>query len=247
MRHDKMITVAAGALAAVLALGGIGYAYAAPLEDAGTTTSALGRAGRMMHRAGNGLAGIVADLTGLDVKDVAERRADGESFAAIAESEGVDPDDVKAEALDRASEAIDERLYSTEAPQRRGRRGMRGLHPVQVLAEMTGLDVEEIHDLRVDGKSFSEIATENGVDPDDVVDAIVADAREKLDAAVADGKITEERATEMLDRLSERLSEVMDSTEPPPEGGPHGDKGPGGGPGAHGGPGAGPSGMGAPE
>lgn len=232
MKHKKASMLATGALVAGLTLGGIGYAYGEPIEGATTEANAFGHLGNAVHRAGGGLAGIVADLTGLDGKDVMERRADGESFAAIAEAEGVDPANVKAEALERADEIIDERLTSTDELRRRGMRGGPGANPVTVLADMTGLEAEAIHDLRADGNSFASIAADNGVDIDEVIDTMISDAEEKLRDRVDDGRLTDEKVADILDEMRERLTEMMDSTEAPPEGGPRsgGPGGMGGGP-----------------
>ena len=223
--------LATGALVAGLTLGGIGYAYGEPIEGATSEANAFGQLGNAMHRMGGGLAGIVADLTGLDGKDVMERRAGGESFAAIAEAEGVDPAAVKAQALEHADEIIDERMTSTDELRRGGMRGGPGASPVAVLSDMTGLEAEAIHDLRADGNSFADIAADNGVDIDEVIDTMISDAEERLRDRVDDGRLTDEQVADILDEMRERLTEMMESTEAPSEGGPRsgGSGGPGSG------------------
>lgn len=236
MKRSKMAGLATGALTAALVLGGIGYAYGETVEE----TSTAGWLGGAMHRAGGGLVAIVADLTGLDVADVAERRSSGESFAAIAESEGVDTADVKDAAVAEFEASLDERLASTDQRPVGGRGGrdgmmggprgmMGGESPESVLAELSGLDISEIRDLRADGQTLAEIAASEGVDIDEVIDTVIASAEENLQSAVDDGRIDADRMSEMLDEMRTRLEEMVNSDEFPPMGGRGMGKGFGGG------------------
>ncbi|MDA3935742.1 MAG: hypothetical protein PF636_02595 [Actinomycetota bacterium] len=231
MKRKKMTVLLTGALTAVLVLGGIGYAFGETVDDASTEAGWLGGA---MHRAGGGLAEIVADLTGLDVTDVHDRRADGESLAAIAESEGVGTADIKDAAVADFETSLDERLTSTEPlPEgRMGRGGMMGrpgeVRPESVLADLTDLDISEIHDLRVAGQSLADIAADQGVDIDDVVATVIASAEENLQAAVDDDRMDADQKTEILDNLSTHLDEIVNSTDVPVNegmGGPRGGHG----------------------
>lgn len=233
MERKKMSMLVAAALAAALALGGVGYAYGEPALDA--TPTALGQLGGAMHRAGGGLAAIVADLTGLDVEDVLERRSGGESFADIASSKGVDSADVEAEALKRFEDTLDERMTSTDPlPPRGGMRGMGGTSPEAALAELADLDVSEIRDRRADGESLAKIASAEGVDIGKVIDAVIADADERLSSRVDAGAMTEEQKSEFLAALRDRLEKMVESTEWPPQRGGMGPLGPGAGPGPDG-------------
>jgi hypothetical protein len=220
MKSKKLGILATGALASVLILGSIGYAYGAPDEGTAEESGAVG----VMKRAGGGLVRVVADLTGLDAADVAERRSDGESFAAIAESEGVSTDDVKSAAVEEFESHLDERLTSTEAPPeghgRGGMRGMKGANPVETLAELTGLEASEIHEMRVAGTSFAAIAEAEGVDINEVIDTVIADAEERLQDAVDEGKLDADEAAERLTEMRERLEEMVNSTDELPERGP---------------------------
>jgi hypothetical protein len=230
MKSKKLGILVTGALASVLVLGSIGYAYGA--TDVTTAEEAAGPMG-VMKRAGGGLVQIVADLTGLEARDVAERRADGESFAAIAESEGVSTDDVKSAAVEEFESHLDERLTSTEAPPMGrggpGMRGMKGVNPVEVLSDMTGLEPSEIHEQRVEGTSLASIAEAEGVDINDVIDTVIADAEEHLADAVDEGRIDADEAAEKLENMRERLEEMVNSTDELPERGPGMGRGPGAG------------------
>lgn len=112
MKRSKAFTLAAAALVAGLVLGSIGIASAAPAEDP-ATGEPLGyglRIGMALRDAGGRMVDILADLTGLSVDDIEDRRADGESVADIAKSEGVDPATVVDSALDVREKLLDEKV-----------------------------------------------------------------------------------------------------------------------------------------
>ncbi|GEM_PF-4254843 len=233
MNRSKSTVLMTGALTAALVLGGIGYAYGETVDDASTEIRRLGGA---MHRAGGGLAGIVADLTGLDIGDVMDRRADGESFAVIAESEGVETDDVKDVVVSGFEEQLDERMSSTD-PMVRGERpggmmgGPRGETPESVLADLSGLELDEIRDMRTDGESLAEIAADLGVDIDSVIDTVIASAEEGMQTLVDDGRMDADQVADRLENLRTQLEEIVDSTDVPPLGGMGGHRGGHGNPG----------------
>ena len=62
----------------------------------------------------------------------------------------------------------------------------------------------------VGGQSISEIATAHDVDPQQVADALVAKANDTLDQAVADGKISQERADKAAAKLPELATKVIE-------------------------------------
>lgn len=84
---------------------------------------------------------------------------------------------------------------------------------IDILADLTGLSTDEIAAERADGKSIATIAEENGVDSSDVVDEALALRQEALDAAVADGTLSQEDADAMLDTMTERLDERVTTDE----------------------------------
>lgn len=88
-----------------------------------------------------------------------------------------------------------------------------GARMADILADMTGLSVDTIEDRRQDGESVADIAKSEGVDSSAVVDAAI-DARSKLlDEKVADGTITADQKTEVLERMTDRLNDRVNSTE----------------------------------
>lgn len=117
MKHSKSFAFVAAGLIAGLVLGSVGLAAAAPAAT-GTTTVApktgvvgacLGM-GQAIRGAGARLIDVLADLTGLSTTDIQARRAAGESIADIAKSEGVDPDDVVAKALETRKALLQQKV-----------------------------------------------------------------------------------------------------------------------------------------
>lgn len=72
---------------------------------------------------------------------------------------------------------------------------------VEVSAKTIGVDPKElVGDLKA-GQSVSDVATAHNVDPQKVIDALVADGNNKIDQAVTAKKITPEQATKIKAKL----------------------------------------------
>ncbi len=84
---------------------------------------------------------------------------------------------------------------------------------VDVLAKLTGLSTDEIHDQRADGRTIADIAEAEGVDSDQVVSDTLAIRKQLLDDAVAEGTITQDQADATYDRMSTRINDRVTSTE----------------------------------
>jgi hypothetical protein len=80
------------------------------------------------------------------------------------------------------------------------------------------------------GKSLAAVAKEKGVDVQKVIDALVAEAKQRLADAVKDGRLTQAQADQRLKDLTARITERVNSTAPARPG-----FGPGGGHGRWGG------------
>jgi hypothetical protein len=76
-------------------------------------------------------------------------------------------------------------------------------------ADAIGIDDDELLDALREGQTIAEVAESNGVDPQTVIDAIVASAQERLDEAVADGDIDQDDANERRADLTERITEFV--------------------------------------
>lgn len=94
--------------------------------------------------------------------------------------------------------------------------GVLGAEPFQAAAEAIGIEPSELFQAIRDGQTVAEVAQDNGVDPSTVADAIVADARDRLDQAVEDGTLTQEEADEKAADLEERATAFVNGEYPMP-------------------------------
>lgn len=93
--------------------------------------------------------------------------------------------------------------------QGRGQGMMRGF--IRVISDETGLEPREIIDeVRAD-KTLAMIITENGSTNQIVIDAALAAATERTTQAVENGRITQERADEILAELPEQLDTLLNT------------------------------------
>ena len=77
------------------------------------------------------------------------------------------------------------------------------------------LGVATADDLRTaftDGQSLAQIGADHGNSRDDVKACVAAPLQERLDQAVADGKIDQAKADEITQGLTERLDDLIDGT-----------------------------------
>jgi hypothetical protein len=94
--------------------------------------------------------------------------------------------------------------------QRIGARG-RGLGAA---AAYLGLTREQLRTELRSGKSLAQIATAKGKTTSGLVTAMLAPAKERLAKAVTAKRLTQQRADEILKRLTERLTQAVQRTRP---------------------------------
>ena len=78
---------------------------------------------------------------------------------------------------------------------------------MELLAETLDMPVDDLRDDLKAGKTVEELAAEQGLAMSDIANALYTAAVERLDAAVAEGKLTQEKA----DRIEARLAERRDA------------------------------------
>ena len=84
----------------------------------------------------------------------------------------------------------------------------------EVLAGLLNIDVDTLRsDLR-DGKTVAEIATEQGVDPQTVIDSLVAEAKSHLDLSVQNGRLTQAEADAKLADVTQRITDFVNNGFP---------------------------------
>jgi uncharacterized protein (DUF433 family) len=101
--------------------------------------------------------------------------------------------------------------------------------PIAAAAETIGITPAELLEELGDGSPIADVAEKHGVDAGAVIDAIVEAMRERLDQAVEDGWLTQERADALAGAFEERAADLVNG-EPLPFPRPGWHRGPFGGP-----------------
>jgi len=207
-----------GAVSAVSAQGPGGQGGSGPLAD------------RPRLEAAQELLQAVADVTGLDLSDIRTQMRDGKTLSAILDAAGIDPqtviDSVKTTLTAEINQAVtDGKITQERADRLLARlddalnRAMNASLPaireriqtrvedslLGVIAEMAGVDVKDLLQEATTPPTLADIATAHGLDPDAIIAAAETHITEDIHQAVADGKITQERADEFLAGLHDRL------------------------------------------
>lgn len=131
------------------------------------------------------------------------------SGMAFAQSDGTD-DTVPPAGDTQVEEIAPERGFKA----RNGHRGMRGGHGhLGQVADFLGVDAEVIQEGLESGETLADIAAANGSSGTALVDSLVADLTEKLDGAVADERIDQDKADEKLAEATEKITTMVNSTQ----------------------------------
>ena len=88
-------------------------------------------------------------------------------------------------------------------------------------AKALNLSVDDLRSKLEGDKTIAQVAQEQGVDVQTVIDAMVADATAHTDHAVQDGKLTADQANERKANLQERITKLVNEGKPK-GGGPRG-------------------------
>ena len=92
-------------------------------------------------------------------------------------------------------------------------RGMR-MEALSAAAEALGMTEADLRTGLQAGKTVAQIATEQGKDVQQVIDALVAEAKTHLDQAVTDGKLTQAEADEKLADATTRITDFVNNGGP---------------------------------
>lgn len=85
------------------------------------------------------------------------------------------------------------------------------LHQV---CQIVNLEHEELLTQLKEGKKIVEIAQEQGVSRDELLKSLVDTAQNRLDKAVSEGKLDEEKAAEIMSKIEDRLAKFVDDFPP---------------------------------
>jgi hypothetical protein len=78
-------------------------------------------------------------------------------------------------------------------------------------ATYLGLTEAQLQNELASGKSLAQVAKDQGKSVDGLIGALVASAKQKLDQAVAAGRLTKAEETEMLNGLKDRITNLVNS------------------------------------
>ena len=111
------------------------------------------------------------------------------------------------------------RSSSSQAPGVDGRRGggrpmlqRLAIMELDVAAAVIGVAPDVLRHTVDDGRSIAALAADAGVPTDRVVDAVLRDARTKVDRAVADGRIAPDRSSMLRSRLPNWAEQLVVQT-----------------------------------
>jgi 3-hydroxyacyl-CoA dehydrogenase len=177
-----------------------------------------------------GGVGFAATRSG---SDPAASESPAAFLADVAERLGIESEKleaaIEAEALERLDAAVAAgRVTEEEAAKIRERiesgdvpflgRHHRHAPVLNGAAEYIGVTPAKLREELKGGKTLAEAAEAHGKTAEGLVEALLADAKEHLDQAVADGKLTQAQEDGMLERLRETLPNAVqrDFHLPPP-------------------------------
>ena len=189
--------------------------------------------------AGEALHALVMEATGLEAQALRSAMAEGSSLASLIEAEGGDVAAFIAQATElvsaRVNEGISARIealvngerpagtkdvdgrgYGRRAwggPQGFGGPGMSTLaaDAFEMLTEATGLEAVALHSALAEGRSLASLIEAEGGDVADFIAQASTAFNDHVDAAVADGKLSEERAALLKDGMAERIEALVNA------------------------------------
>lgn len=154
----------------------------------------------------------VAGVTGVSVATAAPTTEDGivdrhverirEALTGLVQEGTIDQ-----EQADAVAEALAEARPSApgRGGEKHGLRGGPGGLSLDVAAELLDLSQDELRAALVGGSTLAELAAERGVAVDTLVDALVQAAQQRLNTAVAEGRLSQGRADALAEDLVEHV------------------------------------------
>jgi DNA-binding phage protein len=205
---------------AAAAQPGIGTQLAAQL---GTNPGTLADNG--LH-GGADLATAAATYIGITAADLRTQLAAGKSLADIAVANGKTRDGLIA-ALTAAEQQSISTFVDAKGTAKPGGPGLGGPggprggfgfgvqgDPLAAAATFLGTTTADLRTKMEAGQTLTGIAAAAGKTRDQLVQALVADATAKIEAAKTAGTITAAQATQLESGLTDRMTKLADSTEP---------------------------------
>lgn len=194
--------LAVGAGAALAVAGGGGAIAATQLGSPGAESKAI------VDDAAKQLGIQPSKLT-----DALKKALENQVDAAVADGRLTKQ---QGEELKARIEADDFPLFAGPLFGHRG--GFTHFRDLDAAASYLGLTEAQLRERLESGKTLAQVAKDEGKSVDGLVDALVAEAKKDLDAAVGAGRLTKEREQEILNGLKQRITDMVNGTFGP--GGP---------------------------
>ena len=208
----------AGGLFALAFAGGV--AAAPSLMNAAVAGTSNDLAAQALDHHGLGGADLLtaaANYIGITVADLRAELQAGKSLADVAVEKGKTRDGLIAALTQaesqRIAQLVDRKGLSPQGP------GGRGFHvssdPFAAAAAYLGISQQDLMTKVRSGQSLATIANSTtGKNRDGLINAIVADATAKIDAAQKANTITADQATQLKNGLKDRITKLVDATGP---------------------------------
>ncbi len=94
-----------------------------------------------------------------------------------------------------------------------GRGHHRGAN-LEVAADAIGIDASDLRAALQGGATIAQVAEDHGVDPQDVIDALVADVQTHLASEVDEGNLTQDQADQRLADATARITDTVQNGRP---------------------------------
>jgi polyhydroxyalkanoate synthesis regulator phasin len=192
----------------------------------GPTSAAVGEPAAVAQADETGTNETDSDETGTDETDSDETGADeldAERLAARTERVRGVLDELVEDGTITSEQADSVAAHMAEQAPDRGRHGPRGGHPGRfvdgTVLELLDIDAETLREALQGGATLAEVAEFSGVSTEELVDALVEKSTERLDEAVANGRLDDAEAAERAAELEERITERVTNPSPGPRGG----------------------------
>jgi hypothetical protein len=207
IKRKALARVGLAAAATIALLGGSALALvpSASAQDADATPPTAERhekRGRFLER--------VASLLGIDVAVLEQAIKDARSEAV---EEKLAAGEITEERAAKARERIENGRGGGGFKERGERRHERKLKIRGALIEQAatalGITADDLKSELKAGKSVAEVASDLGVSLDDVKASILDAAKSRIDQAVANGRIDQPKADAALEKLSDRLDNLL--------------------------------------
>lgn len=153
----------------------------------------------------------------------------------VAEKLGIGEDELRSAMTEAQQDIIDERVAEGSLTAEQGERlkerieekGLLGLrdrlairHHVRdqvgrltgkAAATVLGMEPEDLRDELKDGKTIAEVAEEQGMPLDELTAALLPEVQQELNALAAEGKLTEEQADAIYERVEKNIDHIVNA------------------------------------